>query len=44
MQQLSLISLLSNIRKVIEKLIHTQLTIFLNKSNILYESQFGFAT
>ena len=36
------ISLLSNISKIIEKLIHTRLTIFLNKSNILYERQFGY--
>ena len=36
------ISLLSNISKIIEKLIHACLTMFLNKRNILYERQFGF--
>ena len=36
------ISLLSNISKIIEKLIHNRLTMFLNKNNVLYERQFGF--
>ena len=36
------ISLLSNISKIIEKLIHTCLAMFLNKHDILYEKQFGF--
>ena len=36
------ISLLPNISKIIEKLIHTRLTVFFKKSNILYERQFGF--
>ena len=35
-------SLLPNISKIIEKLIHTRLTVFFKKSNILYERQFGF--
>ena len=33
---------LSNISKIIEKLVHMQLTKFLNKYAILYEKQFGF--
>ena len=36
------ISLLSNISKIIEKLLHKRLTTFLNKHTILYEKQFGF--
>ena len=36
------ISLLSNISKIIEKLVHLRLTKFLNKYAILYEKQFGF--
>ena len=36
------IALLSNISKIIEKLIHTRFTMFLNKNNVLYERQFGF--
>ena len=36
------ISLLSNISKIIEKLVHKRLTTFLNKNSILYEKQFGF--
>ena len=36
------ISLLSNISKIIEKLIHARLTMFLNEHNILHERQFGF--
>ena len=36
------ISLLSNISKIIEKLVHKWLTTFLNKNAILYEKQFGF--
>ena len=36
------ISLLSNISKIIEKIVHKQLTKFLNKNPILYEKQFGF--
>ena len=36
------ISLLPNISKIIEKLIHTRFTMFLNKNNVLYERQFGF--
>ena len=36
------ISLLSNISKIIEKLVHIQLTKSLNKFGILYEKQFGF--
>ena len=34
--------LLSNISKIIEKLVHMQLTKFLNKNDILYEKQLGF--
>ena len=34
--------LLSNISKIIEKLVHMRLTKFLNKYVILYEKQFGF--
>ena len=37
-----LISLLSNIRKLIDKLIHVRLNIFLETNNCLYENQFGF--
>ena len=36
------ISLLSNISKIIEKLIHSSLVVFLNTNKILYERQFGF--
>ena len=36
------ISLLSNISKTIEKLVHDRLKKFLNKHNILYERQFVF--
>jgi len=36
------ISLLSNIDKIYEKLIHKRLYNFLNVNNILYENQFGF--
>ena len=36
------ISLLSNIGKLIEKLIHVRLNIFLERNNCLYENQFGF--
>ena len=36
------ITLLSNISKIIEKLVHKRLTRFLNKNAILYEKQFGF--
>ena len=36
------ILLLSNISKIIEKLVHMQLTKFLNKNDILYEKQLGF--
>ena len=36
------ISLLSNISKIIEKLVHKWQTTFLNKNAILYEKQFGF--
>ena len=34
-------SLLSNISKIIEKLIHSRLVTFLNINDILYERQFG---
>ena len=36
------ISLLSNIRKVFEKLNHARLSAFLSANNVLYEKQFGF--
>ena len=36
------ISLISNISKIIEKLIHRRLNSFLEQSNIFYPSQFGF--
>ena len=36
------ISLFPNISKIIEKLMHAQLTMFLNKHNIIYKRQFGF--
>ena len=36
------ISLLSNISKIFEKLIHARLSVFLSTNNILYEKQFGF--
>ena len=35
-------SLLSNISKIIEKLIHLKLNLFLTKNNVLYEKQCGF--
>ena len=36
------ISLLSNISKIFEKIIHARLSVFLSTNNILYEKQFGF--
>ena len=36
------ISLLSNISKIFENIMHKKLYTFLNKNNCLYESQFGF--
>jgi len=36
------ISLLSNINKVFEKLLHTRLVNFLDNNNIIYNNQFGF--
>ena len=36
------ISFLSNLSKIIERLIHARLTLFLNSSSILFEKQFGF--
>ena len=36
------ISLFSNISKIFEKIVHKQLTTFLNKNAILYKKQFGF--
>ena len=36
------ISLLSNIDKIFEKLVHSRLTSFLNDNNILFNKQFGF--
>ena len=36
------ISLLSNIGKILEKLLHKRLYTFLNDSNIIYDLQFGF--
>ena len=36
------ISLLSNISKIIERLIHSRLMTFLNANEILYKRQFGF--
>ena len=36
------ISLLSNVNKIIEKLMHIRLYNFLSKHNCIYESQFGF--
>ena len=35
------ISLLSNIRKILEKLMYKRLYTFLNKNNIIYNLQFG---
>ena len=35
------ISLLSNISKIFEKVIHARLSVFLSANNILYEKQFG---
>ena len=37
-----LISLLSNLSKMMEKLVHKRLTNFLKSSNSLYNKQFGF--
>ena len=37
-----LISLLSNLSKIIERLMHARLTLFLNWNSILFEKQFGF--
>ena len=37
-----LISLLSNISKIFEKIIHPRLSVFLSANNILYEKKFGF--
>ena len=36
------ISLLSNVEKILEKLMHKRLYTFLNSNNILYNLQFGF--
>ena len=36
------IALLSNISKIIEKLVHTRLSIYLERNNILYQHQYGF--
>ena len=36
------ISLLSNIEKILEKLMHKRLHTFLNNNNIIYNLQFGF--
>ena len=36
------ISLLSNVSKIFEKIIHGRLSIFLSTNNILYEKRFGF--
>ena len=36
------ISLISNISKIIEKLIHKRLNSFLEQNNIFYPSQFGY--
>ena len=36
------ISLLSNIEKILEKLIYKRLHTFLNKNNVIYNLQFGF--
>ena len=36
------ISLLSNLSKIIEKLVHRWATDFLNQQNLLYDKQFGF--
>ena len=35
-------SLLSNISKIFEKIIHARLSAFLSANNVLYEKQFGF--
>ena len=35
-------SLLSNVSKIFEKIIHARLSVFLSTNNILYEKQFGF--
>ena len=37
-----LISLLSNISKIFEKIIHARLSVVLSTNDILYEKQFGF--
>lgn len=36
------ISLLSNINKIIEKLVFNRVLSFLNRNNVIYEKQFGF--
>ena len=36
------ISLLSNLSKTIERVIHARLTLFLNSHSTLFEKQFGF--
>ena len=36
------ISLLSNIEKILEKLMYKRLYTFLNKNNVIYNLQFGF--
>ena len=36
------ISLLSNIEKILEKLMNKRLYTFLNKNNVIYNLQFGF--
>ena len=36
------ISLLSNVDKILEKLVHKRMTKFLNRNNIIYNRQFGF--
>ena len=36
------ISLLSNINKILEKLLHTRLVAFLDKNKIIFDNQFGF--
>ena len=35
-------SLLSNVSKIFEKIIHARLSVFLSTNNFLYEKQFGF--
>ena len=36
------ISLLSNIEKILEKLMYKRLHTFINKNNVIYNLQFGF--